>query len=259
MTSNITAHTVSSTGSADMSSRKTVPFTAESDALVAEAFKKSYVYRIYLTESSIDTTAKDGVVTLKGTVNEEFHKSLASETALGLPGVNHVVNLLQTKSDKEGESADAWIVRKINLALLLHRNVSVMGTEITSHDGVVTIRGTASSVAQSDLTAAYAADIEGVVQVKNEMSVSAEPLKTKRSNQEIMDDASIIAQIRVILLTHRSTSAMSTTVESRGGKVTLTGIAKNAAEKSYVTKLVEDVHGVTDVNNEMTVDKITTS
>lgn len=259
MTSTITPHSVSSSSSHDTHSITIGPFSAESDALVEAAFKHSYVYRIYLMDSSIETTAKDGVVTLKGTVNEEFHKALASETVIGLPGVNHVVNLLQTKTDKEAETADTWIVRKINLALLLHRNVSVMGTEISCQDGVVTLRGTASNVAQSDLTAAYASDIDGVVKVKNEMTVSAEHAKTKRSNQEIMDDASITAQVRISLLTHRSTSAMSTNVETRGGKVTLTGIAKNAAEKSYVSKLVEDIHGVTDVNNEMTVDKLTSN
>ena len=55
------------------------------------------------------------------------------------------------------------------------------------------------------------------------------------------------------LLTHRSTSALKTKVETREGEVTLSGMAKNAAEKSLVTKLVTDIHGVTGVNNQMTI------
>ena len=47
-------------------------------------------------------------------------------------------------------------------------------------------------------------------------------------------------------------------IESKNGVVTLTGSAKNAAEKSLVTKLVEDVHGVTGVKNEMTVEEAKT-
>jgi hypothetical protein len=40
---------------------------------------------------------------------------------------------------------------------------------------------------------------------------------------------------------------------TRNGEVTLTGIAKNDAEKALVTKLVTDIRGVTGVKNQMTV------
>jgi|GEM_PF-2451084 len=69
-----------------------------------------------------------------------------------------------------------------------------------------------------------------------------------------MDDASVTAQVKTALLTHRSTSSVSTKVTTRDGTVTLTGIANNAAEKSLVTKLVSDIQGVTNVKNEMTVE-----
>ena len=70
---------------------------------------------------------------------------------------------------------------------------------------------------------------------------------------EKIDDASITAQVKMTLFTHRSTSAVKTKVVTRDGEVTLSGVARNAAEKSLVTKLVEDVHGVTGVKNQMTV------
>jgi osmotically-inducible protein OsmY len=60
------------------------------------------------------------------------------------------------------------------------------------------------------------------------------------------------------LATHRSTSSVKTTVVTRDGKVTLTGIAKNDAEKTLVSKLVTDIQGVTDVKNQMTVNEIKT-
>ena len=46
---------------------------------------------------------------------------------------------------------------------------------------------------------------------------------------------------------------MKTKVETTDGVVTLTGIAKNAAEKSLVTKLVNDINGVKSVDNNMTI------
>jgi osmotically-inducible protein OsmY len=54
-------------------------------------------------------------------------------------------------------------------------------------------------------------------------------------------------------MSHRSTSALHTTVSTSDGVVTLSGIAKNDAEKSLVTKLVTDIKGVNSVNNNMTI------
>ena len=89
------------------------------------------------------------------------------------------------------------------------------------------------------------------------MTVAGAPAKAERTESEKIDDASITAQVKTALFTHRSTSSLKTKVVTRDGEVTLTGIAKNAAEKSLVTKLVEDVHGVKGVKNEMTVEEAT--
>ena len=49
---------------------------------------------------------------------------------------------------------------------------------------------------------------------------------------EKIDDASITAQVKSSLLSHRSTSAIKTKVQTTDGVVTVSGIAKNEAEKS---------------------------
>jgi hyperosmotically inducible periplasmic protein len=46
---------------------------------------------------------------------------------------------------------------------------------------------------------------------------------------------------------------MKTKVSTTDGVVTLTGVAKNDAEKALVTKLVTDIDGVSAVTNNMTV------
>ena len=55
--------------------------------------------------------------------------------------------------------------------LLFHQNVSAM-TEVSTKDGIVTLQGEATSQAQKDLTTEYAKDVEGVKNVKNEMTVT---------------------------------------------------------------------------------------
>ena len=120
-------------------------------------------------------------------------------------------------------------------------------------DGIVSLRGEASSQAQKELTTEYAKDIDNVKEVKNEMTIAKTPAKPDETIGEKIDDASITAQVKSSLLSHRSTSALKTKVETTDGVVTLSGIAKNAAEKSLVTKLVTDINGVSSVVNNMTI------
>jgi osmotically-inducible protein OsmY len=223
------------------------------DDRIESSFKSTYVYKTYLKDDAVKAEAKGGVVTLTGTVAEESHKALAQDTAAGLPGVTRVDNQLATKAEVAADNADTWIGRKVKLTLLFHRHVNASKTAVEVKDGVVTLTGEASSTAQKELTTEYATDIEGVKEVKNEMTVAATPESEERTMDEKMDDASITAQVKMALLTHRSTSAIKTTVETRNGEVTLSGIAKNEAEKSLVTKLVNDIQGVTSVKNQMTV------
>ncbi len=236
-----------------------VPIHAsESDDTIEASFKKTYVYQTYLKDDSVKTAAKDGVVTLTGTVSQESHKALAQDTAEGLLGVTKVENKLVTKAEAAAESKDTWIGRKVKLALLFHRCVNASKTDVEVKDGVVTLKGEAENTAQKELTSEYAIDIDGVKEVKNEMTVATAPALTERPANVKIDDASITAQVKLALGTHRSTSSLKTKVETRDGKVTLTGIAKNAAEKALVSKLVTDIHGVTGVKNQMTIDEIKT-
>ena len=77
------------------------------------------------------------------------------------------------------------------------------------------------------------------------MTIAKTPANPVETTSEKIDDASITAEVKSSLLSHRSTSALHTTVSTTDGVVTLSGIAKNDAEKSLVTKLVTDINGVT--------------
>lgn len=216
--------------------------------------KQSYVFKTYLQGDDIQIQSKDGVVSLTGTVSEDSHKSLAHETVSSLPGVKSVDNRLELKGVPPTVNSDAWFRDKVKATLLLHPSVNAGNTEVDFKDGIVTLRGNAASQAQKDLTTEYARDVEGVKEVKNEMTVSKTSKETPRTTGEMIDDASITAQVKLTLLFHRSTRATHTTVETRLGVVTVGGRAKNAAEKDLVTKLTNDVAGVTSVRNQMIIE-----
>jgi osmotically-inducible protein OsmY len=142
---------------------------------------------------------------------------------------------------------------KVKTALLFHRNVSATGTSVYTDNGVVTLQGVASSMAEKELTTEYAKDIDNVKSVKNNMTIAATAATADATMGDKIDDASITAEVKSSLMSHRSTSALHTGVTTTDGIVTLTGVAKNDAEKSLVTKLVTDINGVNSVVNNMTV------
>lgn len=244
-------------------------FASQMGDRIESSAKKSYVFMTYLKGDDIKIqTANDSVVTLTGTVAEGYHRSLAGETVSELPGVVRVNNKLEIKGEQPTENSDIWIGMKIKAMLMFHRNVSGLGTDIDVKNGVVTLHGKVQSEAQKELTAEYAGDVEGVKSVKNDLIIEnagkatvekerAEKSTVKKENEnkvsDYIDDASITAQVKVALLFHRSTSVIKTKVITKDGVVTVSGIAKNGAEKDLVSKLINDIKGVKALKNEMTI------
>jgi hyperosmotically inducible periplasmic protein len=228
-------------------------YAANMDSRIELAAKQSYVFKTYLHSDDIKIQSSDGAVTLTGIVSENSHKSLAHETVAGLPGVKSVDNRLEVKGATPTVNSDAWLRDKVKVTLLFHRSVSTGTTEVDVKDGIVTLRGEATGQTQKELATEYAKDVEGVKDVKNNMTVAKGSIKTRTVGEKI-DDASITAQVKMTLLYHRSTSVINTKVETKLGEVTLYGKAKNAAELNLATKLATDVNGVTSVKNRMVIE-----
>ncbi len=229
-------------------------YASRMDDRIESSARQSYVFKTYLMDDDIKIQSKDGAVTLTGIVASEFHKSLAQETMTGLPGVKSVDNRLELKGAAPTANSDAWLRDKVKANLLFYRSVSAGNTEVDVKDGIVTLRGNATSQQQKDLTTEYARDVDGVKDVRNEMKVSKTSKKTERTAGEKIDDASITAQVKMALLLHRSTSVLNTSVATKYGVVTLSGKARSAAEKDRVTKLVNDIKGVKNVKNRMIIE-----
>jgi osmotically-inducible protein OsmY len=228
---------------------------SETDSRIESSFKKTYVYKTYLKDEHIKISSKDGAVTLSGSVADETHRPMAQDVAEALPGVTTVDNRIEFMGDRPTEKSDTWISMKVKAALLYRRNVSGTKTEVYVKDGVVTLKGVAANQAQKDLTTEYAKDIDGVKGVQNDIVVSKSLETPGETTGEKVDDASITAQVKGSLLAHRSTSMLKTKVTTNDGVVTVSGQAKNEAEKALVTKLVTDINGVQSVVNSMTIEE----
>ena len=226
---------------------------SQTDDRIQSSAKDSYVFRTELRDDSININSNNGMVTLTGTVSEDSQKSLAQDTVESLPGVKSVDNQLAIKGDQPAENSDGWLGMKVKSALFFNRNVSAVNTEVDVADGIVTLKGQADSQAQKDLTGEYAKDIDGVKGVNNQMTVGETVNQPAQNKDNKVDDASITAQIKMAFLTHHSTSAFKTGVETTDGVVTLSGNAANGAAKDMATKVASNINGVTSVVNNMTI------
>ena len=246
-------------------------FASDTDARIVAAAEQSYVFKTYLKNDNITVTAKNGAVTLTGSVVDESNKMLAKETVASLPGVISVDNQLTLRGGLSASNSDTWLMARVKSTLLFHRNVDALATNVSVENGIVTLRGEASSTAQKDLTTEYARDVDGVKGINNEMTLANTVITPDKQAQdgkksgestlgqkldvmnEAIDDASTSALVKTTLLLHRSTSARNTTVDTKDGVVTLGGKTGNAAEKDLTAKLVSDVYGVKHVVNNMVV------
>jgi len=228
---------------------------SEMDSRIESSAVHSYNFRTFLKEDSIKVSSSGGVVTLTGTVSQDYHKELAQETVAGLPGVKSVSNQLVVVGEQPSANSDAWITMKVKAILAFHKNVSAASTEVKTENGVVTLSGKAESEAQKQLTGEYAKDVDGVAEVRNDLIVTPASKATHETLGMKVDDTSITAQVKSTLLFHKSTHALATRVTTKDGTVTLRGEARNASEKELVTKLVNDIKGVKHVKNHMTVSK----
>ena len=222
----------------------------DTDHRIEVTAKGSYNFHVVL-QDNVKADADNGVVTLKGKVQDKDQKALAEDTVSGLPGVVRVDNEI-TVEGGEPEHTDGWIAFKIRSLLLVRANVSATNTHVDVHAGVVTLTGTADTVAQKELTEEYAKEVDGVQSVTDDISVNASPDSSKPTARDEVDDASITTQVKLALLGNRATSAVSTKVKTQGGVVTLSGAADNAAARDLASRLAQRVRGVVSVTNEMT-------
>jgi osmotically-inducible protein OsmY len=135
--------------------------------------------------------------------------------------------------------------------------------KVSVHDGNATLTGTVEDGVNRDLAKQIAMGVDGVKAVDNKIVVQADytpPAKSsERSYGERIDDATITAKVKSKLLWSTYTDGMSTDVDTKLGKVTLTGSADTAAAKELAGSLAKNTTGVVSVDNQLIIKSPTTA
>ncbi len=240
---------------------------SETDENLEASARGAYVFRTLLADEGISMEVSNGVVTLRGSVAIGLQRELAEEAVAALPGIKSIDNQIVVKPALP-EAADELLALKVKTLLGLHRSGRRLVGRLEVKGGVVTLKGEAENEAQRALAAEYAADVEGVTEVKSELTLSspkaADAAAAKTGNGHPgagsgvaepageVDDPSIAAQVRMALRGHRTTRGLKAGVEAHEGVVTLTGYVTTMEEKEQVSRLCGDILGVRKVVNKMT-------
>lgn len=122
-------------------------------------------------EIDVDTT--DGVVTLRGRVEESSDRRVAGRLARETEGVRSVRNEITVGEDPGdmAPGADAALVAAIEGQLAGTTGVSAANIDVDVQDGVVTLSGTVRTAEARTKAGEIARSVDGVKSVRNELKV----------------------------------------------------------------------------------------
>lgn len=123
--------------------------------------------------------------------------------------------------------------------------------------GKATLSGTVEEGVNKDLAKQIALGVSGIKEVDNNIVVKPDyspPAKSAtRSFGETVDDATITAAVKSKLVWSRYADGLTTDVDTKNGKVTLTGSADSSAAKELAKNLAMNTKGVVSVDNRLVI------
>ena len=129
--------------------------------------------------------------------------------------------------------------------------------KVTVKDGKATLTGFVPEGVNKELAKEIALGVSGIKEVDNQIVVDGEKPVTNAapvgSYGEVIDDATITVAVKSKLLWSKHTDSLKTTVETKSGRVTLSGTADSAAARDLAGRLAANTRGVISVRNMLKV------
>jgi osmotically-inducible protein OsmY len=197
-----------------------------------------------LSAAEIGVTAKEGVITLTGTVDSYWKKTEAEEAAKNVAGVKAVVEKIEIKFvGHSSKKDDNDIAREVLNAYQFNVEVPGDKVKVKVEKGWVTLEGELEWNFQKDAAKAAVRDLLGVVGVTNNITIKAD------TQDEIERK-----DIENALERNWSLSDREINVKVSGTKVTLSGTVDSWYQKSEAARIAWKAPGVWSVENDLVVD-----
>jgi hyperosmotically inducible protein len=146
------------------------------------------------------------------------------------------------------EVTDSWLTLQTKLALLADERVSSADVHVTTHRGVIALRGKVDSEAQQQAAGEIAGTIEGAREVSNQLTVVPEPQRKAVDRQ----DQQIVKDVKEEIRNDGRLKRARIHVRADEGIVTLTGKAPSLETSVRASETARRVPGVRAVRNELT-------
>jgi osmotically-inducible protein OsmY len=209
---------------------------------VMEEIKWNPELRTIATE--IGVAAKDGIITLSGSVGSYWKKIAAEKAAQKVAGVKVVASDIEVKVIAPGKRTDTEIAEAVRNVLRWNSAVNNDKIEIKVDNGWVSLDGQVDWEHEKRYAQNAVEDLIGVSGVTNNIVLRSRPIDTKDIQRKIASAY------------HRSATVDSSSIkiEPVGSKVILRGKVRSWAERKEAEKIAWAAPGVMSVDNKIEID-----
>ncbi|GAC32104.1 BON domain-containing protein [Paraglaciecola polaris] len=173
------------------------------------------------------------------------HSIISVLVAVSLGTASLAANAENTWKDT---ASDAWIDGKAETTLMLNGNLDSFDINTDVKNGKVTLTGKVNREVDKALATELVMSLDGVKDVDNQLTVIDE--MDDEQDGEVMqslNDAKIETVVKTRLMFESEVSGMDIEVESKMGKVTLSGTVDNDAERQLAVQIAENTNDVKSV------------
>ena len=195
-----------------------------------------------LNAAEIGVTAKDGIVTLTGTVDSYIKKLEAEDATKNVAGVKALVEKIEIHFESFAQKSDNEIAMEVVNALKWNWEVPNDKVKVKVENGYVTLDGTLPWNYQREAAKKAVSNLGGVKGISNNIKIKSE---THDSIEQV--------EIEQALGRNWSIDDKNIHVKVAGNKVTLTGEVDSFYQKDEAERIAWNAPGVWVVDNELAI------
>jgi osmotically-inducible protein OsmY len=196
-----------------------------------------------LNAAEIGVIAKDGIVTLTGTVDSYAKKLEAEHATRNVAGVKAVVEKIEIVLSNTSKNSDTDIAKEVLNSFKWNWEIPVDKVKVKVENGWVSLEGELEWNYQREAVKRAVNNIAGVKAVTNKIVIKSET----RDEIEKKDIVGALGR-------NSSIDNEDITVKVVGNNVTLKGIVHSFYEKNEAERVAWNAPGVSMVNNELVIE-----
>jgi osmotically-inducible protein OsmY len=220
-----------------------IQHTMKSNEALQRDVQDAIKWEPLLNAAEIGVTAKDGIVTLTGTVNTYAKKLQAEDAVKKTAGVKALVENLQVHFDCETKKSDSEIATEVLNALRWNWEVSNDKMTVKVEDGWVTLEGELQWNFQKEAAKNSVNNLKCIKGITNNITI-------KTDKNDLIEKKDIERALEV----NWSINERNIIVTVEGSNVRLSGSVESLYEKDEAGRIAWNAPGVWTVENNLVID-----